>query len=162
MVTTVHINSQPPLPPGPAPVLDTLEMREAELRERLEQAETLASRLELAMTLRDVKAPTLARKIRATRQMIYKVLQGKTKVVDYQLALRIAKELGIRAEWLQDGSRPMFPSPLLDDHESQLIHWYRRLDERRQGDLRSIAQTWARESGLPPSAGDPFKKSRAR
>ena len=161
MLNPVHMLRQPLLALKGFRLVNTPAMNETDVATQAVNADTLGKRLALAMSLRQIRAPTLAAKTGVTRQAYYKVLSGGAQSMDTDVAMKTAQVLGVRAEWFINGSLPMFPSPLLSDTESQLIYWYRKLDDQHQKDLRSIAQGWARESEAAPNKGDPFKKHRS-
>lgn len=107
---------------------------------------TLKGRLELAMELARTNASKIETMLGIKRQTLYRVLSGKTQVMTWDVASRLAEHLGIRAKWLQDGERPMHPVPeLKDDDEVQLIESFRHMSPSHQRDLAEIAKRWAEE-----------------
>ncbi|RAW91607.1 MULTISPECIES: helix-turn-helix domain-containing protein [unclassified Photorhabdus] len=68
---------------------------------------TFAKRLKEAMRKRDFTQSSLAKEVEMAQSMIWKLTTGKaqstTRIVD------LARVLGVRPEWLSDGSGPMYP-----------------------------------------------------
>jgi transcriptional regulator with XRE-family HTH domain len=118
---------------------------------------TLGKRLEAAMKVRGLKAPTLAAKTGLTRQAIYKLVKDRVANPDSGVVMALCDELFIRVEWLLAEKGSMIPSPELTDDESTLIYAYRDLGAEDKRKLLKIATTLATEIEGPPSRHNPFK-----
>lgn len=118
---------------------------------------TLAARLRKAMTLKAVNANQVEIATGITRQAIYLMLKGTTEKPSWPVLVKLCEYLGVRPEWLADGELPMYPAPVLDDDEIQLIEDYRTMSRPHQKDIRDIATRWAEEDAESPSKGRPFR-----
>lgn len=124
-----------------------------------EQAVTegLVGRLKQAMRLRDMNPNRIEVMTGIKRQTLYAALKGQTQNFSWPKLVQLSECLGVRPEWLAEGALPMYPPPILDDGEIQLIQDYRDMSESHQKDLVEIARRWASEDGAPPSRGSPFR-----
>lgn len=120
---------------------------------------TLSERLTAAIAGRMTRAG-LASKVGVMRQTAYYWFNGKTKSIDSETALKVAKLLGVNQEWLQTGKGAMYAQPELNDDEAQLIGFFRRMNETDKGVFMKMARNLARDADGPGTKDDPFRGQR--
>jgi transcriptional regulator with XRE-family HTH domain len=70
---------------------------------------TLASRLKRARELRGIGVADLGVRVGMSRGFVSEVERGNTRKLMAETALKLARQLGVRVEWLVLGEGPMLP-----------------------------------------------------
>lgn len=119
---------------------------------------TLAGRLAFALTQKDSNPNKVETAVGVKRQTLYAVLAGRTQILTWDVLTKIADNLGVRPEWLQEGQMPIHPVPeLKEEEEIQLIYDFREMSVYHKRDLAEIAKRWAEEDADKPHKGRPFQ-----
>lgn len=124
---------------------------------------TLSGRLAFALLGKDSNPNQVETATGVKRQTLYAVLAGRTQILTWDVLTKIAENLGVRPEWLQEGQMPIHPVPeLRDEEEIQLIYDFREMSHYHRRDLADIAKRWAEEDSDKPHKGRPFQHPKAQ
>lgn len=121
------------------------------------EATTLSARLKLALSTRGMKGIDLARAIKVKRQTVYYWQDGTTKSIDGHNLHKVAKALGVRAAWLQNGDLPIYETPSLGDDHIQLVGFFDKMTPDQRKSLMDIAETFASKAETPPTKAAPYR-----
>ena len=94
----------------------------------------MADRIKQRMQELDINQDDLAQSVGLTQPAIYKLLSGKTKRTTR--LTEIARKLGVRSEWLVEGSEPKYPG--VDTVDQAFICAYNTLPPEQKHAIRTL------------------------
>ena len=109
---------------------------------------TFGDRIRQELTAQGMTPSEFARRIGVTKQVVHSWLSGQAKGLTAENAIRAAKELDVRIEWLLFHEPPKRSSEgqFMTDEQVQIFRYFDTLTEGQQTEVIKFLETKSREN----------------